>query len=77
MQHDVIVDVVDDDAAVRDAVSVLLHARGLVARTHASAEDFLGSLDCGGPICAVVDVCLPGMNGLDLQRERLARKIDA
>jgi two-component system response regulator FixJ len=77
MQHDVVVDIVDDDAAVRDALSVLLHARGLVARTHASAEDFLGSLDCGGPICAVVDVCLPGMNGLDLQREVLARRIDA
>jgi two-component system response regulator FixJ len=77
MQHAVIVDVVDDDAAIRDAVSVLLHARGLVARTHASAEDFLASLSCASPICAVVDVCLPGMNGLELQREMLTRKIDA
>lgn len=77
MQHDVIVDVVDDDAAIRDAVAVLLRAQGLLARTHASAEEFLISLKGARPICAVVDVCLPGMNGLELQREMLRRRLDA
>lgn len=72
-----IVDIVDDDAAIRDAVSILLRARGLSARAHASAEDFLTSLDSATPICAIVDVCLPGMSGLELQREVLRRRPEA
>ena len=77
MPHNVIVDIIDDDAGMRDAVCVLLQARGVVVRSHASAEDFLRSLTPARSVCAVVDVCLPGMSGLDLQRELLARKIDA
>ena len=53
MQHDVIVNVVDDDAAIRDAVSVLLHIRGLRSRTFSTAEAFLASLRPRCPLSAV------------------------
>jgi FixJ family two-component response regulator len=77
MQHDAIINVVDDDAAIRDAVSVLLQTRGLRSRTFPTAEAFLASLTDTAPVCAVVDVCLPGMNGLELQEELATRKIEA
>jgi FixJ family two-component response regulator len=77
MQQDDTVYVVDDDAAIRDALSVLLETCGLRGRTFSSAEDFLGSLKDTSPVCAVVDVCLPGMNGLELQQQLASRKIDS
>jgi two-component system response regulator FixJ len=73
MKHDATVYVVDDDAAIRDSLSVLLETCGLHWRTFASAEDFLAELTDTTPVCAVVDVCLPGMSGLELQQQ-LARK---
>jgi FixJ family two-component response regulator len=76
MQHDAIINVVDDDAAIRDAVSVLLQTRGLRSRTFPTAEAFLASLK-DTPLCAVVDVCLPGMNGLELQQQLARRRIEA
>jgi two-component system response regulator FixJ len=77
MTHDATVYVVDDDAAIRDSLSVLLETCGLRWRTFASAEDFLGALKDTTPVCAVVDVCLPGMNGLELQRQLASRRIEA
>ena len=77
MQHDAIVNIVDDDAAIRDAVSVLLQTRGLRSRTFPTAEAFLASLNDTTPVCAVVDVCLPGMNGLELQQQLASRMIEA
>ena len=73
MKHDATVYVVDDDAAIRDSLSVLLETCGLHWQTFASAEDFLAELTDTTPVCAVVDVCLPGMSGLELQQQ-LARK---
>jgi two-component system response regulator FixJ len=73
MKHDATVYVVDDDAAIRDSLSVLLATCGLHWQTFASAEDFLAELTDTTPVCAVVDVCLPGMSGLELQQQ-LARK---
>ena len=73
MKHDATVYVVDDDAAIRNSLSVLLETCGLHWRTFASAEDFLAELTDTTPVCAVVDVCLPGMSGLELQQQ-LARK---
>jgi two-component system response regulator FixJ len=77
MTHDATVYVVDDDAAIRDSLSVLLETCGLRWRTFASAEDFLGALKDTTPVCAVVDVCLPGMNGLELQQQLASRRIEA
>jgi two-component system response regulator FixJ len=77
MKHDTTVYVIDDDASIRDAVSVLLQTRGLRPRMFSTAEDFLASLKDAGPVCAVVDVCLPGMNGLELQQQLASRGIES
>jgi|JRHI01.1.fsa_nt_gi FixJ family two-component response regulator len=75
MKHDATVYVVDDDAAIRDALSVLLETCGQRHRTFESAEDFLGSLKDTTPVCAVVDVCLPGLSGLELQQQLASKEI--
>src|SRR5262249_39408201 len=60
--------VVDDNAATANALARLLKAKGYDSRPFASAEDFLSNDDPRNPGCIVLDVGLPGMNGLDLQR---------
>lgn len=69
-----IVHIVDDDAAVRDSLSLLLELKGIAARSYASAEAFLESYD-GQPGCVVVDLRMPGMSGLALQAELKRRGI--
>jgi len=61
--------VVDDDELVRAAIQGMLKSVGLRAETFESAQDFLGSKRPDGPSCLVLDVRLPGINGLDFQRE--------
>ncbi len=60
--------VVDDDEAVRDALSNLLASLDLGVATFASAEAFLASSACRVAACLITDVQMPGMSGLDLQR---------
>ena len=60
--------VVDDDEAVRDALSNLLASLDLGVATFASAEEFLASPACRAAACLITDVQMPGMSGLDLQR---------
>jgi FixJ family two-component response regulator len=64
-----IVFVVDDDLSVREALSSLLRSVGLQVETFASARDFLQHRRPDAPACLVLDVRMPGMSGLDLQRE--------
>src|SRR3954470_6979162 len=64
--------VVDDDAGVRESVAGLIRSAGLKVETFASAHDFLARPRTEGPSCLVLDVKLPGLSGLDLQKE-LAR----
>jgi FixJ family two-component response regulator len=64
-----IVFVVDDDLSVREALSSLLRSVGLQVETFASARDFLQHRRLDAPACLVLDVRMPGMSGLDLQRE--------
>jgi FixJ family two-component response regulator len=64
--------VVDDDPGVREAIAGLLAAAGLRAETFGSAQEFLGRERADGPSCLVLDISLPGMSGLEVQRE-LAR----
>jgi len=59
--------VVDDDESVRKALKRLLRAANLDADTFASGRDFLDSLVVQVPDCIVLDLHMPGMNGLDLQ----------
>jgi len=70
-----VVFVIDDDASMRDAVSRLLNAVGLTVQTFASAREFLGESLPDVPGCVVLDVRLPGLSGLDLQREMVERGI--
>ena len=58
----------DDDPAIRDAVGLLLRANGLAVETFASAVDFLESDALQRPGCLLLDVRMPGMSGLDLQK---------
>lgn len=70
-----VVFVIDDDASMREAVSRLLNAVGLTVQTFASAREFLAGKLPDVPGCAVLDVRLPGLSGLDLQREMVERGI--
>lgn len=69
---DAVVYLVDDDDGVRAAVAGLLRSGGLRVIAFASAEAFLAHSLADGPACAVLDIRMPGVNGLELQR-RLAR----
>ena len=61
--------VVDDDASAREGVAGLIRSAGLMAKTFASGEEFLAAPRPRMPSCLVLDVNLPGLNGLELQRE--------
>jgi len=61
--------VVDDDASAREGVSRLIRSGGMTAKTFASGEDFLAAPRPKAPSCLVLDVNLPGLNGLGLQQE--------
>ena len=60
---------VDDDAAVREALSSLIRSVGLSLEVFSSAREFLRKKATDGPACLVLDVRLPGLSGMDLQRE--------
>jgi FixJ family two-component response regulator len=64
---DSVVFVVDDDAAVRDAIQSLIRSVGLYVEGFASAQDFLRSKRPDMPGCLVLDIRLPGFSGLQLQ----------
>jgi FixJ family two-component response regulator len=61
--------VIDDDAAVRASIQGLLKSVGLRCESFRSAEEFLRRNRTDGPSCLVLDVSLPGVNGLEFQRE--------
>jgi len=61
--------VIDDDPLVRSAIHGMLKSVGLRSETFASPEEFLRSKRADGPSCLVLDVRLPGVNGLDFQRK--------
>ena len=64
--------VVDDDASMREALSSLIRSVGLRVELFSSAREFLREKAPGGPACLVLDVRLPGLSGMDLQRELAA-----
>jgi FixJ family two-component response regulator len=67
--EDAIVYIVDDDASVRTALARLLRSAGLRCQTFPSADEFLRAERSIGPQCLVLDLQLPGTNGLELQRQ--------
>ncbi|MHB8215593.1 MAG: response regulator transcription factor [Candidatus Sulfotelmatobacter sp.] len=70
-----IVFVVDDDPSVRSSLKFLLSTVGLQVESFDSADSFLRKKSPDVPSCLVLDVRLPGLSGLDFQRELTARKI--
>jgi FixJ family two-component response regulator len=73
---DSVVFVVDDDSSVREAIKSLIRSVGLGVETFGTAQEFLSSKRPDAPGCVVLDVRLPGISGLDLQRELAAHGIN-
>lgn len=73
MNANAVVNVVDDDAAVRHSLGMLMQSVGLKANVYASAREFLDGFDAAVPGCLVVDVRMAEMNGLELQQELMKR----
>ncbi len=71
-----IVFVVDDDISVRESLESLIRTEGWQPETFASAQDFLARPRVFVPSCLVLDVSLPGLNGLDLQKRVAIERID-
>jgi FixJ family two-component response regulator len=69
-----LVSVVDDDESVRESLPDLLREFGFAARAFSSAEEFLASGCVGQTRCLILDIAMPGMSGLDLQRELMSRR---
>jgi RNA polymerase sigma factor (sigma-70 family) len=70
-----VVFVIDDDASVRSSIKFLLSTVGLQAETFDSADSFLLKTRVDVPCCLVLDVRLPGLSGLDFQRELATRNM--
>ena len=71
-----IVFVVDDDISVRESLELLIRSEGWEPETFASAQEFLAHPRMLVPSCLVLDVSLPGLNGLDLQKRVAVERID-
>jgi two-component system response regulator FixJ len=68
--------IVDDEQPVRKALSLLARADGLKSESFDSAKAFLEVLERIGPGCLLLDVCMPDMTGLELQKELRERGVD-
>jgi FixJ family two-component response regulator len=68
--------VVDDDEAVRKALKLLMESAGMRVETFASADAFLAQHDPSRPGCLILDIRMPGMSGLTLQDQLIARRIN-
>jgi two-component system response regulator FixJ len=64
-----LISVVDDDHSVRESLARLIRSVGFAVRVFESAEEFLSAGDGCLPDCVILDIRMPGMNGLELQRE--------
>jgi FixJ family two-component response regulator len=71
-----IVFVVDDDVSVRESLESLLRCEGWQPETYASASEFLARPRVQTPSCLILDVSLPGLNGLDLQKRVAAERTE-
>jgi FixJ family two-component response regulator len=76
MAREPMVFIADDDDAVRRFLSGLIQSINLRVSAHASAQDFLDAYEPGCPGCLLLDVRMPGMSGLELQRELAERSIN-
>lgn len=71
-----VVFVVDDDVSVRESLELLIQNEGWKAETFASAQEFLDRPRASVPSCLLLDISLPGLNGLDLQKRVAVERTD-
>src|SRR5580698_10571149 len=71
-----VVFIVDDDISVRESLELLIRNENWNPQPFASAQDFLNHPRIFGPSCLVLDLSLPGLNGLELQKHLAAHGID-
>jgi FixJ family two-component response regulator len=64
-----VIAIVDDDEPLREALGSVMKAAGFSPRTFASAEEFLACDDCDDTACLILDVRLPGISGVELQKQ--------
>jgi FixJ family two-component response regulator len=76
LQATPIVFVVDDDISVRESLELLIRSEGWQPEVFASAQEFLVHPRTPVPSCLILDVSLPGLNGLDLQKRIAAERTD-
>ncbi len=74
MANTIIVSIVDDDDAVRTATQTFVRSLGYKAASFPSAEDFLKSPELDTADCLIADIHMPGMSGIDLQKELVQRR---
>ena len=74
ISSDKLVFLIDDDRSVRKGVSRLLRSAGYRNEVFESASDFLAREQHPGPACVIVDVRMPGLNGMDLQETLIQRR---
>ena len=74
MSENKLICIVDDDASVRDSLSLVLGLKGYDCRTYESAESFLSCLP-NRPACIILDLKMTGMSGLELQNRLLSLKV--
>jgi FixJ family two-component response regulator len=71
-----VVFVVDDDISVRESLELLIQKQGWRPKTFSSAQEFLESPRVRVPNCLLLDISLPGLNGLDLQKRIAIERVD-
>jgi FixJ family two-component response regulator len=71
-----LISVVDDDHSVRESLARLIRSVGFAVQAFGSAEEFLRAGPGRRPDCLILDIRMPGMNGLELQRELSASDDD-
>ena len=71
-----VVFVVDDDISIRESLELLIRSEGWRPETFASAQEFLARPPALVPSCLVLDISLPGLNGLELQKRIAAERTD-
>ena len=72
MTETALISIVDDEESIREAIESLLRSVGFRTQTFASAEQFLQSDQIETTACLILDVRMPGMSGLELQRQLMA-----
>ena len=71
-----LISIIDDDESVREALWGLVRSVGFAVSTFASAEEFVNSDQLGSADCLILDVCMPGMGGIELHRQLVASRYE-